>query len=146
MDAQENVGLPAISFSPRNSMSSGSVMLSPTTLPAEVVAEVFEVSESVAGPSRRSTSTAAGTAPDGTGRLFNWFETPMPVYDSPFSHFCTGHCRTKNFKLYLQESHLSDMADVVRFLNWFPFTHAPDNISVRFVSRLLKIPNGHGDL
>ena len=45
MDAQENIKLPVIDFSPYNStsMSSEVSMLSPTTLPAKVVAEVQQM-------------------------------------------------------------------------------------------------------
>jgi hypothetical protein len=141
MDGQENDILPAVNFRPYNSTSLSSVMLSPTTLPAKVVAEVF----SLPRPSRRSTSIAAGSAPDGSGRLYNCPETPILFCDSPFSRYCTGHCRTKG--LYLQQLHLSDnadKADVVRFLNWFLFDIHLIMSHVRFVSRLLKIPNGLG--
>jgi hypothetical protein len=130
--AQENTGLPVIDFSSYNSASMtrspAMSMLSPTTLPAEVVAEVFPISR----PSRRSTSTAVGSASDGSGRwYYNCPEFSMEFCESPVSPFCTGHdCRTKNL-LYLQQPHLGDKADVVRFLYWFPFlyTHLNTNIS-----------------
>lgn len=118
MDAQENIVLPAIDFSPYNSRSLSSIQ-SPTTLRAEVVAEVFPISVA-RQPSRRSTSTAVGSVPDGSGRWFyNCPETPMLCCDSPPSRFCNGHCRT--------QLHFGDKADVVRFLNWFRFKYAPDN-------------------
>ena len=143
---QENTGLP--DFSQYNSTSMSSVMsiLSPTTLPAKLVAEVFPISES--RPSRRSTSTAVGSGSDGSGRwYYNCPELSMEFFDSPFSRFCTGHCRTNNL-LYLQQPHLGDKADVVRFLYWFPFYICTWMLisRIRFVSRLLKTPNGLGKL
>ena len=120
MDGQKNIA-PAIDFRPNNSPSLSSVMLSPTTLPAEVVAEVFPLPQQL----RRSSSHAAGfAAPDGSGRLYNCPETPIPFCDSPFSLFCTGDCRTNGL------SDNADKADVVRFLNWFP-KHAPDTNTSR---------------
>ena len=144
MDGQENLKiLPAIDFRPYNSTSLSSVMLSPTTLPAEVVAEVFPQTRS---PCRSMSHVASFAAPDGSGRVYNSPETPIRFCDSPFSRFCTGHCRTKG--LYPQLLHLSDnvdKADVVRFFNWFPLNmHLISHI--RFVSRLLKIPNVVGKL
>ena len=118
MDGKEKI-LPATDFRPYNSTSLNSVMLSPTTLPAEVVAEVFPLPQQ----SRRSSSHATGfAAPDGSGRLYNCSETPMPFCDSPFSRFCTGDCRTNGL------SDNAGKADVVRFLNKFP-KYAPDDTS-----------------
>ena len=70
MDAylKKNIELPAIDFSPNNL-----AMLSPTTLPAKVVAEVFSISR----PSRKFTSIAAGSPPNGSDRWQNYLETPM---------------------------------------------------------------------
>ena len=118
MDGQENI-LPAINFRPYNSTSLSSVMQLPTTLPPKVVAEVLPLPQ----PSRRSTSHAAGlAAPDGSGRLYNCPETPIPFCDSPFSDYCTGYCRTNGL------GDNGNNADVVRFLNWFP-KYAPDDTS-----------------
>ena len=145
MDAQENIGRPAINFGPYNSTSVMPVP-SPTTLPAKVVAEVFPITgTSLARPSRRSTSTAVGSVSDGSGRLYNCPEIPMAFCDSPLSRFCTGHCRTNN--LYLQQLHLSDSdkADVVRFLIGF-LQGLHMHLNGRFVSHLLKIPKSLGIL
>ena len=126
---QENTGLP--DFSQYNSTSMSSVMptLSPTTLPAKVVAEVFPISRpSPPVPGRRSTSTAVVSGSDGSGRRYcNFAELSMEFCESPYSRFCAGHdCRTKNLLPLL-----GDKADVVRFSYWFPFLymHLNTNIS-----------------
>ena len=150
MDTQENIGPPlaAINFSPYNKTSFNSAMLSPTTLSAQVVAEVFPTSQ--ARPSRRFTSAvAAGSALDGSGRWYNCPETPMIFCDSPLSRYCTGHCRTNDLYHQQLESLPSDKADVVRrFLQigLVLCTHLIKSRARRFVSRLLKIPNVLGIL
>ena len=144
MDAQENIVRPAIDTSPYNSRSFSS-MLSPTTLPAEVVAEVFPIP--VSRPSGSSTSTAAGSVPDGSGRCYDRPEAPIPYCESPFPRFCNGHCRTNN--LFLQQLHIGGnggKADVVRFLNCFLLNMHLIITCFRFVSLLPKIPNGLGKL
>ena len=141
--SNENTGQPAIDFSLYNSTSMSSQhpvmqMLSPTNLPAKVVAEVFpisrspvlSISESQSRPSRKSTSTAVASASDGSGRCYYISpELPIEFCESPISRFCMGDCRTNN--LHLQQPHLSDKADVVRFLYWFPvlYIHLNTNIS-----------------
>ena len=141
--SQENTGVPTIDFSLYNSTSMSSqhpvmkMLSSPTNLPAKVVAEVFPIPRSSvfsivseSRPSRRSTSTAVVSASDGSGRwYYNFPELHIEVCESPFSRFCTGQCRTKN--VYLQQPHLGDKADVVRFLYWFPvlYMHLNTNIS-----------------
>ena len=116
-------------------------ILSPTTLPADVVAEVFPLPR----PSRKSTSFTAGPPPsDGNGRFYSFAETPMRYCDSPVPRFCTGNCRTDS--LNLQQLDLNDLkADVVHFFNLVSFYICTRIISrARFVSRRLKIPRGLG--
>jgi hypothetical protein len=130
IDARENIGLPALKFIPYNSTSKSSVILSPTTLSANVVAEMFPISSS------------GGSAPDGSGRWCSYSETPMICCDSPLARYCTGHCRTNG--AYLQQSQPSDNADVVCFFSFYLYVGIMSR--VRSVSHLLKIANGLGKL
>ena len=141
MDGQEKVGPSVLNLDsgPYNSTSMNSMMQSPTTLPAHVVAETFPTQP---GPSRRF--TVSKFTPDGNGGWYNCSETPVAYCDSPIARYCTGHCRTNGLQ------RLSDKADVVRFQVGSPFATGILMIFLvfvsffRFVFRPLKILNARG--
>ncbi|KAF8815603.1 hypothetical protein BYT27DRAFT_7333839 [Phlegmacium glaucopus] len=90
---------------PPSALSLNSVMLSPTTLPAEMVAEIFPLTQ----PPRRSATITAGSSRDGSSIWFNCPEIPIDRCDSPVSRFCTGHCNNS-----VPQPHCSDdKADVI---------------------------------
>lgn len=110
-NVQENGAVPPAAVNLlSNPTSMSSVILSPTTLPANVVAEMFSISRA---PSRR-TSISVVSPPNDSGRWYNCPETPIFCCDSPVARYCTGHCRTNG--QYVQQLRSNDKADVVRFL------------------------------
>jgi len=114
-----------------------SVMLSPTTLPVQLVGEIFPIFPL----SRRSAAIAAGSGPDGSGMWYDCPEIPMRCCDSPVARFCTGHCNRNEPPLF-DKVHV--VSTVLELISFHIYTRLMSRF--RFVSHLLRTVNGHGKI